>query len=100
MGDKMVLIISKTFNKQNVFDEMIVINAKIQLIDDYHILYNNEIIEFDYLLCDNLELISGFDKTNVLMDETPVTNYFGQTSTEHIYIGDLDISIDHLINGE
>ena len=96
----MVLIISKTFNKLNIFDEMLIINTQIELLDDYHILYNNQIIEFDYLLCDNLELITGFEKTNVLMDDIPVTNCFGQTSTEHIYIGDLETSIDHLINGE
>ena len=96
----MVLIISKKFNKLNIFDEMLIINTQIELLDDYHILYNNQIIEFDYLLCDNLELITGFEKTSVLMDDIPVPNCFGQTSTEHIYIGDLEISLDHLINGE
>jgi hypothetical protein len=79
---------------------MLIINTKVELIDDYHIKYNNQKIEFDYLLCDCLELLTGFENTHVLMDDEPVRNCFGQTSIEHIYIGVLDISIDHLINGE
>ena len=63
-------------------------------------IFENKIIEFDYLLCDDLKLLSGFENTHVLMDDEPVLNFFGQTSLEHIYIGNLDVSIDHLLNGE
>lgn len=96
----MVLIISKTYNNNNIFDNMMIINSSVVLIDDYHISFNNQIIEFDYLLCDNLSLITGFENTHVLMDDEPVRNCFGQTSIENIYIGNLEVSIDHLINGE
>ena len=96
----MVLIISNTFSNKQIFDNMIIINASVQLVDDFHIIFENKIIEFDYLLCDDLKLLSGFENTHVLMDDEPVLNFFGQTSLEHIYIGNLDVSIDHLLNGE
>lgn len=96
----MVLIISRTFQNNNLFDEQLIISDKVVLIDDFHIEYENKVIEFDYLLCDDLNLITGFEKTHILMDDEPVLNFFGQTSLEHIYIGDLETSIDHLINGE
>ena len=96
----MVLIISKTYSKNTIFDDMMIINENVKLTDDYHIIYNNQIIEFDYLLCDDLSLLNGFENTHVLLDDEPFTNCFGQTSTENIYIGDLEVSIDHLINGE
>ncbi len=96
----MVLIISKTFQNNNLFDEQLIISDKVVLIDDFHIEYENKLIEFDYLLSDDLNLITGFENTHILMDDEPVLNFFGQTSLEHIYIGDLETSIDHLINGE
>ncbi len=96
----MILIISKEFKNTNLLEDMTVINNEVKFVDDFHIEYNNQIVEFDYLLCDDLNLLSGFEKTNILMDEIPVCNFFGQTSLEHIYIGDLETSIDHLINGE
>lgn len=96
----MIIVLSKIFKNNNLFDDMIIIDSNVSLVDDFHIEYNNQIIEFDYLLCDDLNLLTGFEKTHILMDDVPVCNFFGQTSLEHIYVGDLETSIDHLINGE
>ena len=96
----MVIILSNTFQNNQIFDEMLIINKTVSFIDDFHIKYNNQTIEFDYLICDDINLLKDFEKTNILIDDEPVCNFFGQTSLEHIYIGDLDTAIDHLINGE
>lgn len=96
----MVIILSNTFQNNQIFDEMLIINKTVSFIDDFHIKYDNQTIEFDYLICDDINLLKDFEKTNILIDDEPVCNFFGQTSLEHIYIGDLDTAIDHLINGE
>lgn len=96
----MIIILSKTFQNQNILENVIIMSSKSTLIDDFHLKTKNDILEFDYLLCDDLSLLDGFENTDILMDDEPVCNFFGQTSLEHIYIGNLENSLDHLINGE
>lgn len=94
----MILIISKKEIKK---DEVVVINNKITMIDDYHLKLNDEIIQFDYLIIEDLELVLEIEKANFLIDDkVPVTNFFGQTSKEHIYVGDIENALDHLYNGD
>ncbi|MBR2891357.1 MAG: hypothetical protein IKC22_03125 [Bacilli bacterium] len=94
------MIIIVTHKNINV-DDALIINDKVQIIDDYHLSYQNQIIEFDYLITDDMNLLTDLEKTNILIDiDVPVTNFFGQTSIEHIYIGDIFNALDHLYNGE
>ncbi len=94
----MIIIVSQNKIKiENTF----LVNSLVTIIDDYHLLYNNEIIEFDYLITDDYHLLKDLQKANILLDEDlPVTNFFGQTSVEHIYVGDILTAIDHIYNGE
>lgn len=94
----MIIIITKKTIK---FNDTYVINEPITLLDDYHLTYKDRIIDFDYLIIEDLTLVNDIEKTKVLMDEQiPVTNFFGQTSIEHIYVGDIDNALDHLYNGD
>ena len=77
-----------------------IINDEIEMIDDYSFYYNNTIINFDYLICDDFKMLKNIEKTKMIIDEEPVTNFFQQTSLEHIYIGNIEIALDHLYNGD
>ena len=92
----MIIIITK---KEINIKDTIHINDCVEMIDEYTLLYNNETILFDYLICDDFTLLKNLHKTNILMDDEPVTNFYQQTSLEHIYIGHIDIALDHLSNG-
>ena len=62
------------------------INNKCTLIDDHHINYQNEIFEFEYLIYTNKAELS-FKDNNLIIKENniPITNFYFQTSLEHIY---------------
>ena len=76
------------------------IQEKVKILNEYQLSYNNKIIDFDYLLIQSLDLIVDIQNLKILMDDGPVTNFFQQTSQEHIYFGNLELALDHLINGE
>ena len=46
------------------------------------------------------KMLKNIEKTKMIIDEEPVTNFFQQTSLEHIYIGNIEIALDHLYNGD
>lgn len=94
---KMIVIITK---QQLVLKDITIINDEIEMIDDYSFYYNNTIINFDYLICDDFKMLKNIEKTKMIIDEEPVTNFFQQTSLEHIYIGNIEIALDHLYNGD
>lgn len=79
-------------------DDVIIINSPVELIDDYHLKWNNKLIEFDYLI--------AYDQSYILENNLPfvkdgkqiITNWVGQTSIEHIYIGNFELAIDDLFN--
>lgn len=96
----MVIIISKTKKLFNLPFEFKHINNEVRIINEYQLEFEDQLIVFDYLLTDSLDLIKDINNLKILIDEQPVVNFFQQTSQEHIYVGDLEIALDHLINGE
>ena len=96
----MIIIVSKKRFPININDCQI-INNNIQMLDEYHLLNNEQIIEFDYLIIEALDLIKDLDKTNILLDDgIPVTNWFRETSLEHIYYGDVNCCLENLLERE
>ena len=81
----LLIAISKEITLKQQLDVLFIRNDFI-FIDDHHIKYNNEIIEFEYLIYSN-ELNVTFEKKNMLMFENniPITNFYHQTSLENIY---------------
>lgn len=96
----MVVIISKTKKLYNLPFEFIQINEKVNIINEYQLEYKTQKIDFDYLLIDSIDLVDNINNLKILIDEEPVVNFFQQTSQEHIYVGDIETALDHLINGE
>jgi hypothetical protein len=78
--------------------EYLVLNNKVKLIDDYHLECNNQIYEFDYLILENQSFIMEEDLSFIKDGNIIITNWVGQTSIEHIYIGNFDKAIDDLLN--
>lgn len=78
--------------------EYLVLNNKVKLIDDYHLECNNQIYEFDYLIMENQSFIMEEDLSFIKDGNIIITNWVGQTSIEHIYIGNFDKAIDDLLN--
>lgn len=87
-------------NKTNVEldTEHLVINSPIKLIDDCHLEYDNTKIEFDYLIVEDSTFILEENLDFVKDGNLIITNWVGQTSIEHIYIGNFDKAIDDLLN--
>lgn len=96
----MVVIISKTKKLYNLPFEFIQINEKVNIINEYQLEYKTQKIDFDYLLIDSIDLVDNINNLKILIDDEPVVNFFQQTSQEHIYVGDIETALDHLINGE
>lgn len=96
----MVLIISKTKKIYNLPFEYLQLNDKVKIINEYQLESLGKIIDFDYLLCDSIDLIEDIQNLKILIDDEPVVNFFQQTSQEHIYVGNIETALDHLINGE
>lgn len=96
----MIIIISnKTidFNKEDI----LVINSNVQLISDYELKYNDNLIQFDYLIIDDLSKISNIENGKMLLDDgIPVTNWYGETSVESIFYGDINKALNFLFEGE
>lgn len=96
----MVVIISKTKKLYNLPFEFIQINEKVNIINEYQLEYKTQKIDFEYLLIDSIDLVDNINNLKILIDDEPVVNFFQQTSQEHIYVGDIETALDHLINGE
>lgn len=96
----MVVIISKTKKLYHLPFEFIQINEKVNIINEYQLEYKTQKIDFDYLLIDSIDLVDNINNLKILIDDEPVVNFFQQTSQEHIYVGDIETALDHLINGE
>lgn len=87
-------------NKTNIEleTEYLLINSPIKLLDDYHLECNNKIYEFDYLIMEDDSYILEENLDFVKDGNLIITNWVGQTSIEHIYIGNFDKAIDDLLN--
>ena len=96
-----IIILSKNDLKiNNKF--YLLINDTIELLDSTQIKYNNNLISFDYLIFDNIDLISNFKETNILHEnKIPITNFFNATSIENIfYSKEISNTILDIENGE
>ena len=99
----LLIAISKEITLKQQLDVLFIRNDFI-FIDDHHIKYNNEIIEFEYLIYSN-ELNVTFEKKNMLMFENniPITNFYHQSSLENIYYiteDNLEQKINDIIDNE
>lgn len=94
------MIIFLTNNHLELTEELeyLIIKTPVKLIDEYHLEYNNQILEFDYLIVENPSFITEENLSFIKDDDTIITNWVGQTSIEHIYIGNFDKAIDDLLN--
>ena len=100
MVDKMIIIITKKNISLNKKD-CLIINHDVEMIDDYHLLNNNQVIEFDYLICDDYTLLHNLNQLDILLDEgMPVVNFYGETTLDNIFIGDVLSCLDYLENGD
>ena len=74
----------------------------ILLLNSNEIKINEKIISFDYLIFDNIKLISNYLNSNILHDHTiPITNYFNATSIENIfYTNDIFHTLELIENEE
>lgn len=95
-------IIVLTNNKPNnlpVDNNIKVINEPVKLIDDYHLEYQNEVIEFDYLLAEDQSYLTNYQDLPFIIDNGVIlTNWVGQTTIENIYVGNLDKALDELFS--
>lgn len=78
--------------------EYLVLNEKVKLLDDYHLECNNQVYEFDYLIMENDSYILEENLPFVKDGKVIITNWVGQTSIEHIYIGNFNKALDDLLN--
>lgn len=94
-----IILTNKTINNLPNYEDLIVINKPIKLVDEFHLEYNNKIIEFDYLLVENQSFLTNYNILPFMLDDDVIiTNWSGQTTIEHIYIGNLENAIDELFN--
>lgn len=81
--------------------DCLIINSDCTLIDDKHLICNNKTYEFEYLIYSNELTITN--SLVMLENNIPITNYYYQTSLEHIYYiteDNLQEKIDDIINNE
>ncbi len=80
-------IIILTKNEIDINNEnYLVIANYVELLDNMQIRYNHITISFDYLIFDNVDLISNFKETNILHEnKIPITNFYKATSIENIF---------------
>ena len=97
---EMIVIIS-TKNMNLNQDDILLINSKVEIIDDTKLKYQDQLINYDYLLIEDMSLVSGLTSINILLDEgIPVTNWYGETTIDNIYYGPLPQTLDALMNKE
>lgn len=96
----MIIIITKN-QYQTDLKDILIIHNEVTLLSDYQLLYNNQTLDFDYLIIEDLSLCHDLEATGMLLDEgLPVTNYVCATSLDNIYYGDIDIALSDLMNTE
>lgn len=88
-----IIILSKS-SLPNINQEYLQLNNPIKLINSNELIYNENTISFDYLIFNDISLISNFLETNILHEnKTPITNYYKSTSIENIFYSDNIINI-------
>lgn len=99
-----LIIITKEKVKLSFNLDVHFINNSFTLIDDHHLLYNDETYEFEYLIYSN-KIDTKYQKENLLLKENniPVTNFYYQTTLENIYYineENLEQKINEIIENE
>lgn len=81
-----VILTNDQLNDYNIPFSNLIINEKVELIDENHLSFNDLIIEFDYLIFTNPLHINNFFNTNIIHEAgLPIINYDCQTIYENIY---------------
>ena len=96
----LIIITKEKVNLDESLD-VLLINESCLLVDDKHIKYNNDIYEFEYLIYSNMVDIKN--SFVILENGIPITNYYHQTSLDHIYYineDNLQETINDIINNE
>lgn len=101
MNFYVIIILSKK-KIPNLNENYLQIDKPVKLLNQTTISYHDQDISFDYLIFDDIELISNFLSTNILHDnQIPITNFFKVTSIENIlFTKDILLSITDIENGE
>ncbi len=98
-----IIIISKD-NKQYfecIAEEYLIIDQLVTLIDEFSLSTNDERYDFNYLIIEDIDLVTNIQVLNLLTDDgTIVTNMFGGTTLDHVFIGSVNNALDLIINGE
>ena len=96
-------VIILTLKRFAIFNSnYLIIHTPVFLLNSNEIKINEKIISFDYLIFDNIKLISNYLNSIILHDHTiPITNYFNATSIENIfYTNDIFHTLELIENEE
>ena len=81
---QIIILTKKEIDINN--DNYLVISNSVELVDNLEIKNNNDSLSFDYLIFDDVNLISNFKETNILHEnKIPITNFYNATSIENIF---------------
>lgn len=95
-----IIILSN--NTYTINDLYLQIKTPVKLENQTTIVFNNIEYSFDYLIFDDVNLITNFYSTNILHDNRiPITNFYKATSIENIfYSNDIINTINDIENDE
>lgn len=97
-----IIVLSYTYTTNN--KNILVINEDVILEDDTHLICDNDVYTFDYLIFTNSSLISNFYDCHILQENSiPVTNCLYQTSIENIYYtldNKIKTAIENIFNND
>lgn len=96
---QIIILTKKEIDINN--DNYLVISNSVELVDNLEIKNNNESLSFDYLIFDDINLISNFKETNILHEnKIPITNFYNATSIENIFFTENIINTIYDIESE
>lgn len=95
-----IIILSN--NTYTINDLYLQIKTPVKLENQTTIVFNNIEYSFDYLIFDDVNLITNFYSTNILHENRiPITNFYKATSIENIfYSNDIINTINDIENDE
>lgn len=96
---QIIILTKKEIDINN--DNYLVISNSVELVDNLEIKNNNESLSFDYLIFDDINLISNFKETNISHEnKIPITNFYNATSIENIFFTENIINTIYDIESE
>lgn len=95
-----IIILSN--NTYTINDLYLQIKTPVKLENQTTVVFNNIEYSFDYLIFDDVNLITNFYSTNILHENRiPITNFYKATSIENIfYSNDIINTINDIENDE